>query len=169
MKLNTIKYYTYFLSIILLLSSCHNMRVEVYNIPSNTPENAEIFITGEFNNWDPGDPDYILTQVNDTIYYVDLPRGIGELEYKLGNADVIDTTALAKDRAVFGCKVILENIETGEDVEYLLVGPDESDVTKGRISVASPLGQAIIGKIPGDEVVLNAPGGKRHYELIEIL
>jgi hypothetical protein len=86
MKLNTLKYYTYFLSI-LLLSSCHNMRVEVYDVPSNTPENAEIFITGEFNNWDPGDPDYTLTRINDTVYYVDLPLGIGELEYKFTRGD----------------------------------------------------------------------------------
>ena len=53
---------------------------------------------------------------------------IGELEYKLGNADVINTDNLPKDRAVFGNKVLLENIDTGEEVEYQLVGPDESDI-----------------------------------------
>jgi transcription elongation factor GreA len=49
------------------------------------------------------------------------------------------------------------------------VGPEESDISKGRISVSSPLGQAIVGKKTGDEIVLNAPGGKRHYELVDIL
>lgn len=93
---------------------------------------------------------------------------INELGYKLGNADIIDPDTLPKDRAVFACKVVLENIDTCESVEYKLVGPDESDIEKGRISVSSPLGQAIIGKKEGDEIILHAPGGKRSYELIEI-
>lgn len=93
---------------------------------------------------------------------------INELGYKLGNADIIDPDTLPKDRAVFACKIVLENIDTGESVEYKLVGPDESDIEKGRISVSSPLGQAIIGKKEGDEIILQAPGGKRSYELIEI-
>jgi transcription elongation factor GreA len=94
---------------------------------------------------------------------------ISDLGFKLGNAEIIDTNAITKDRAVFGCKVVLENIDTGEEARYQLVGPDESDIGNGRISVASPLGRAIIGKAPGDEVVLNAPGGKRSYEVVDIL
>ena len=94
---------------------------------------------------------------------------IGELEFKLANADIIDTDSLSKDRAVFACTVVLENIDTGESVKYQLVGPDESNIDKGRISVSSPLGKAIIGKKPGDEVNLRVPGGKRSYELLEIL
>ena len=94
---------------------------------------------------------------------------IGELGFKLANADVIDPSKLPKDRAVFGTKVLLENIDTGEEVEYQLVGPDESDIAKGRISVSSPLGRAIVGKKPGDELTLEVPGGKRTYELVDIL
>jgi transcription elongation factor GreA len=94
---------------------------------------------------------------------------IGELGFKLANADVIDPGNLPKDRAVFGTKVLLENIDTGEEVEYQLVGPDESDIAKGRISVSSPLGRAIVGKKPGDELTLEVPGGKRIYELVDIL
>jgi transcription elongation factor GreA len=94
---------------------------------------------------------------------------IGELEYKLGNADVINTDNLPKDRAVFGNTVMLENIDTGEEVEYQLVGPDESDIGNGRISVSSPLGKAILGKKPGDELTLEVPGGKRIYEIVDIL
>ena len=94
---------------------------------------------------------------------------IGELEYKLSNADVIDTDSLSKDSVVFGSRVVLENVETGEDVEYQLVGSDESDIDKGRISISSPLGKAMIGKKTGDEVQLMAPGGKRRYEVVEIL
>ena len=94
---------------------------------------------------------------------------IGELEFKIANADIIDIRKLPKDRAVFGTRVILENIDTGEDVEYQLVGPDESDIAKGRISVSSPLGKAIIGKKPGDALTVQVPGGKRAYELVDII
>ena len=94
---------------------------------------------------------------------------IGELGFKLANADIIDPDKLPRDRAVFGTKVLLENIDTGEEVEYQLVGPDESDIVKGRISVSSPLGRAILGKKPGDELTLEVPGGKRVYELVDIL
>ena len=94
---------------------------------------------------------------------------IGELGFKLANADIINPDKLPKDRAVFGHRVLLENIDTGEDVEYQLVGPDESDIERGRISISSPLGRAILGKKPGDELTLEVPGGKRMYELVEIL
>ena len=94
---------------------------------------------------------------------------INELEFKLGNAEIIDTKNLPKDRVVFGCEVILENVDTGENVEYQLVGPDESNIEEGRISVKSPLGLAIIGKGVGDEIKLTAPGGQRIYELVDIL
>jgi transcription elongation factor GreA len=94
---------------------------------------------------------------------------VSELGYKLGNAEIIDVHDLPKDRAVFACTVVLENVDTGEDVEYQLVGPEESNIEKGRISVSSPLGKAILGKKPGEEIVLNAPAGKRVYELVEIV
>ena len=94
---------------------------------------------------------------------------IGELEFKIANADIIETKKLPKDRAVFGSRVVLENIDTGEDVEYQLVGPDESDIEKGRISITSPLGKAILGKKPGAELAVQVPGGKRVYELVDII
>lgn len=94
---------------------------------------------------------------------------LAELSYKIGHADVIVPGSLPTDRVVFASKVLLENVDTEENVEYMLVGPDESDIEKGKISVSSPLGKAMIGKKPGDEIVLSAPGGKRTYELIDIL
>jgi transcription elongation factor GreA len=94
---------------------------------------------------------------------------VSELDFKLGNADVIDPTETPKDRVVFASQVVLENVDSGEEVEYRLVGPDESDISAGLISVTSPLGRAMLGKKPGDEVVLQAPAGKRVYELVEIL
>ncbi len=94
---------------------------------------------------------------------------LNELEYKLARAEIIDPDTMPKDRAVFSSLVVLENIDTGENVEYRLVGPDESNIDQGLISVSSPLGKAIVGKKPGDEINLQTPGGQRSYELVEIL
>ena len=94
---------------------------------------------------------------------------INELAYKIASADVIDPDTLSSDTVVFASRVVLENIDTEESVEYQIVGPDESDIEKGMISVTSPLGKAMVGKKPGDEINVQAPGGKRSYELIEIL
>lgn len=94
---------------------------------------------------------------------------INELNYKINNADIIDTSRISKDRVVFGSTVLLENDETGDDIGYQLVGPDESDISKGKISITSPLGQALLGKEPGAEIVIQAPGGKRVYDLVDII
>ena len=98
-----------------------------------------------------------------------LERRISELAYKVANAEVIEADNLAKDRVRFASRVNLENVETGELVAYQLVGPEESDIEKGKISISSPLGKALMGKRAGEEVVLMAPAGKRQYELVEIL
>ena len=97
-----------------------------------------------------------------------LENRIGELGYSLANAEVIDPDGLSTDRAVFASRVVLENADTGECVEYQLVGPDEADIDRGSISIASPLGKALLGKEPGEEIVVQAPGGTRSYELLEI-
>ena len=95
---------------------------------------------------------------------------VQELEYKLGNADIIDPDQITiGDKAVFGCTVVLENVDTGDEVKYQIVGPDESDIQKGRISFSSPLGKAIIGKEIGTEIRINVPGGRRSYEIVDIL
>mgnify|MGYP000117907452 FL=1 len=94
---------------------------------------------------------------------------ISELEHKLAHLEVIRPEDVARDRVAFGCRVRLENLETGQEVEYRLVGPDESDVERGRLSVTSPIGRALLGKKPGDEVTVDVPGGRRRYELVEIL
>lgn len=98
-----------------------------------------------------------------------LDARINELEYKLANAEVIDPDTLSKEKAVFGCTVVLENVDTGNEVTYQLVGPEESNIKEGRISVGSPLGKAIVGKKLGEEIIINAPGGRRNYELVDIV
>jgi transcription elongation factor GreA len=94
---------------------------------------------------------------------------IMDLEYKIANADVIDPSTLPSDKVVFASRFVLENIDTGEEVTYQLVGQEESDIGEGRVSVSSPLGQAILGKAPGNEVKVQAPSGEKLYELVEIL
>jgi transcription elongation factor GreA len=94
---------------------------------------------------------------------------IKELEYKVAHAEIISTEKLGKDKVVFGSMVMLENVDTGESVQYQLVGPDESDIQGGRISISSPLGKAIMGKKPGDELTIRVPGGVRNYEVIKIV
>lgn len=93
---------------------------------------------------------------------------IGDLEHKIASADVIDPKTVRTDCVVFGCTVVLENSETEEEVQYQLVGSDESDVSQRRISVSSPVGRAMIGKRVGDAIVVQTPGGRRQYELIDI-
>ena len=82
---------------------------------------------------------------------------------------MIDPSTVAKDCVRFASRVLLENLDSEEMVEYMLVGQEESDISRGRISISSPLGKALIGRKPGDEVVLQAPAGKRSYEIVEIL
>ncbi len=94
---------------------------------------------------------------------------IGEISYKIGSAKIIDPATVTKDAVRFACRVLIENLDSEEEMEYMIVGPDEADIKLGKISVSSPLGSALIGKKPGDEAIVQAPGGKRIYEVIEIL
>jgi len=93
---------------------------------------------------------------------------IMELKDKLGRAEVIDCTQVSSERGVFGTVVTLMDLETEEEISYQLLGPEESDVKKGSISVLSPLGRSILGKEVGDEIVAKTPGGVREFEVVEI-
>ena len=92
---------------------------------------------------------------------------ISDLQAKIANAEVIDISRLRSDRIIFGAHVKLLDVETDEAVTYQIVGEDESDVTRGRISVFSPLARAIIGKKKGDVVEFKSPKGEKEYEVVE--
>jgi transcription elongation factor GreA len=92
-----------------------------------------------------------------------------DLENKLGNSEIIDTSKLPADRIVFGSTFILCNVETEEEIRYQIVGVDESDLKKGKISVESPMAKALIGKRISDDVIVDTPNGKREYEILEII
>ena len=95
---------------------------------------------------------------------------IADLEGKLSNAQIIDPTTLyAEGRIVFGATVELEDTNSGESVTYQIVGDDEADIKKGKISVSSPIARALIGKYAGDSADVQAPGGVRQYEVLDVL
>ena len=94
---------------------------------------------------------------------------IKEIEGKLSNAQVIDVTKLdAEGKVVFGSTVSLMDLDTEEQIRYQIVGEDESDLKANRISVSSPVAKALIGKLEGDEVGVQTPGGVREYEILEV-
>lgn len=91
-----------------------------------------------------------------------------ELKNKLSRAEVIDCKKVNSQRVVFGTVVSLLDLDTDEEITYQLLGPEESDVKNGSISVLSPLGKSLIGKEVGDEVLAQTPGGKREFEVMDI-
>ncbi len=94
---------------------------------------------------------------------------IAEVEGKLGNAQIIDPKLLDADgRCVFGATVDLEDLDTGENVTYQIVGDDEADIKEGKISISSPIARALIGKYAGDVAEVQAPGGLRQYEVLDV-
>ena len=93
---------------------------------------------------------------------------ISELEAKLGNAQVIDPRLVDADgRCVFGSTVDVQD-EAGEKTTWQIVGEDEADIKKSRISVVSPMARALIGKESGEEVAVQTPGGVKRYEILDV-
>jgi transcription elongation factor GreA len=94
---------------------------------------------------------------------------IKELESKLAAAQVIDPTGLDADgKVVFGSTVDLEDAAGGTKATYQIVGDDEADLKLGLISISSPIARALIGKEPGDIAEVQAPGGVRRWEIVDV-
>jgi transcription elongation factor GreA len=94
---------------------------------------------------------------------------IAELEGKIANAQVIDPAAVDADgRVVFGATVEIEDLDSGDRVTYQIVGDDEADIKAGKVSVSSPVARALIGKREGDTAEVQAPGGVRAYEVVNV-
>ena len=94
---------------------------------------------------------------------------IADLEGKLSSAQIIDPAELDADgRVVFGATVELEDLETGATVTYQIVGDDEADIKHAKISISSPIARALIGKSVGDTADVQAPGGVRQYEVLDV-
>ena len=94
---------------------------------------------------------------------------IKDIEAKLSTAQIIDVKTLnANGKVVFGATVDVEDLDKEQELTYQIVGEDEADVKKGLISVTSPLARSLIGKEEGEVAVLDAPGGQRELEILEI-
>lgn len=94
---------------------------------------------------------------------------IAELENKLSHAQVIDPKEIhAEGRVVFGATVTLEDLDSGEEVTYQIVGDDEADIKSCKISVNSPIARALIGREEGDVAEVQAPSGVREYEILAV-
>ncbi len=91
-----------------------------------------------------------------------------ELEHKLAHAQIIDLSKLSNEKVVFGSTVTLADTDTGETKKYTLVGQEEADIKKGKISVQSPVGKALIGHKAGDVVTIKTPAKTVEYEIQEI-
>ena len=93
---------------------------------------------------------------------------IGELEAKLGNAKIVDLSNLPTDKVLLGAVVDLKNLITGDKIRYILVTADESDFSKNRISITSPIGKGLVGKAVGDVAEIVIPAGKVKFEILKI-
>jgi transcription elongation factor GreA len=93
---------------------------------------------------------------------------VGELEDLIARAEVIDVSKLSGEKVKFGATVVLVDEDTKEKKTYQIVGDQEADVKSGRISISSPIARALIGKEVGDAIEVNAPGGARGYEIVQV-
>ncbi len=94
---------------------------------------------------------------------------IKDIEAKLSNTHIIDVTTIDnKGKIIFGSTVDLLDVQSDEHTTYKIVGEDEADINSGLLSYTSPIARAMIGKHEGDEVTFSAPGGDKHYEVIEV-
>ena len=92
---------------------------------------------------------------------------VGDLEDRISRAHIIDPTTLSGDRIIFGATVSMLD-DDDKPVKYQIVGPYEADAKIGRISYASPLGKALIGRKVGEEVEVTVPSGDKSYQVEKI-
>lgn len=95
-------------------------------------------------------------------------KKIREIEQKLSNSEIMDHINPSSEKVGFASFVTLENLDNGGEVTYQIVGPDESDISSGKISITSPLGKSLIGKRPDEEVEVKTPGGVKRYSVLKI-
>ena len=97
-----------------------------------------------------------------------LEARIAQIEDRLARAEVVDTNHVDLDKVRFGTKVVLEDLESGAEVTYTLVGQDEANIEKSLLSVTSPVGRALIGRGRDEEVTVRVPSGTKSYEIRDI-
>ena len=93
---------------------------------------------------------------------------IAEIEDQMARAQIIDVSKLSGSQVKFGATVSVIDEDTEEEARYQIVGEHEADVRQGKISIASPIARAMIGKEPGDVIEVNTPGGVKAYEIVKV-
>jgi transcription elongation factor GreA len=97
-----------------------------------------------------------------------LEKKIRELENRIANSNIVDPSTMSTDKVVFGVQVTVQDLESGDEVSYQIVGADEADVNALRISITSPVARALIGKKIGDVVQVEVPRGLLELEVMNI-
>lgn len=97
-----------------------------------------------------------------------LQAKINLLRDKLARASIVDMSLLPKDEVVFGCTVVVRDLDFGDDEEFVLVGAGEEDYDRGRILITSPLARGLVGKKIGDKVAIKVPAGTNNFEILDI-
>lgn len=94
---------------------------------------------------------------------------IQEIEGKIAAAEIIDITKMPNNgKVIFGTTVVIEDLDSGEEQVWTIVGDDESDLEQRKISYNSPIARGLIGRSEGDEVTITTPGGDTDYEVVEV-
>lgn len=93
---------------------------------------------------------------------------LGQLHQRMADISMMNLTNLPKDRAAYGSRIVVLDVAKSTEIEYKLVTVEEADVSKGLISTSSPIGKALLGKKPGDEVTVITPAGTREYEVVRL-
>jgi transcription elongation factor GreA len=90
------------------------------------------------------------------------------LKEKLAHATIVDMSKVPRDQVAFGCTVVVKDLDLGDEEEFTLVGAGEEDYDAGKINVASPLAQGLLGKKIGDRVEVEVPAGTNRFEILDI-
>lgn len=91
------------------------------------------------------------------------------LEYRIAHAEVIDPVSSTTDRVAFGATVTVRDADSDDDTVYAIVGEDEANADRGRLSIGSPIVRAMIGKVEGDTVTIQLPKGAREFEILNVV
>lgn len=135
-------------------------RIKEVDRPENVAELEEARLHGDLTE----NAEYLFAKERQAS----LEARMRYLEFRLAKAQVIDPATIESDRVGFGATVSLLDLDTDTRVVYSLVGEDESDVDRGRISIASPIARALVGKRVGDEGIVRLPKGDREFEIVAI-
>lgn len=93
---------------------------------------------------------------------------IANLRKRLADLSMLDVSRLPHDRAAYGSTLVIYDLDSGEEITYILVMAEDADIAKGKISTTSPIGRGLMGRREGDETEISTPNGKRRFEVVKL-